>query len=642
MLKEVNKEEKQRLEENLSNSLFIYTTLTNEQTEKQIKNQMLEQMPIEQKQQLEKLSVLEIVKNMPEEQSNMFLEEVLKKKNETQDMMVEQLSIMGIRELYKDSNVNTEKIQSDYILSLGIQMLGIALLSMGSAITILFLSARVAATFGKSLREKVFTKVMKFSNKELTEFSTASLITRNTNDIQQIQQLMTILFRVVIYAPVLGIGGFIKVLTQTNNQMGWIIGVAILGIITVIFTLFIILMPSFKKLQSLIDKLNLVSREILTGLPVIRAFNKEKTEEKRFNNASNDLKKVNVLVNKGMSTMMPLLMLIMNVIMILIVWVGAKNIEQGSMQVGDMMAFIQYTTQIVMAFLMISMVSIMLPRASVSAKRINEILDTDILVKDKEKTVAIDKSKKGLVEFKNVSFKYPDADAEVLSDITFTAKPGETTAIIGSTGSGKSTVIKLIPRFYDVTGGNLYVNGIDVKDVKQKDLREIIGYVPQKGVLFSGTIKSNIKFSDEKMSNEQMKNVAKISQATEFIEQKEEKYDSEIAQGGSNVSGGQKQRLSIARAVAKDAQILIFDDSFSALDYKTDVTLRQALKSSTKDATVIIIAQRVGTILDADIIHVLDEGKIIASGTHKELLKTCEAYYEIASTQLSKEELANE
>ena len=442
-----------------------------------------------------------------------------------------------------------------------------------------------------------------------------------------------------MYAPIIGIGGFVKVLTTSDNSMAWIIGVAIFAILVVVATLFAVAMPKFKKLQDLIDKLNQVSREILTGLPVIRAFNKEKKEEKRFDNSNTLLMKANIFVNRAMSMMMPLLMFIMSSITVLIVWVGAHNVDSGTMQVGDMMAFIQYTMQIVMAFLMISMISIMLPRASVSARRINEVIDTEPSIKDKEETKPFNPEKKGLVEFKNVSFRYPDADTEILEDINFTAEPGKTTALIGSTGSGKSTVVNLIPRFYDVTEGELLVDGVNVKDVSQKDLRDIIGFVPQKGILFSGTIESNIKYADDNMSDEQMVKAAQIAQAEEFINTKPEKYQDPIAQGGSNVSGGQKQRLSIARAIAKDPEIFIFDDSFSALDFKTDSNLREALAEKTENKTVIIVAQRISTILNADKIIVLEEGKIVGEGTHEELLKNNETYRQIALSQLSEEEL---
>ena len=555
------------------------------------------------------------------------------------DSIKEQAAVSSVKQIYINAGINTDDIQNNYILKTGLQMLGIALITMVCAVTIMLLSSRVAAKLGKTLREKVFKKVMTFSNAELNQFSTASLITRSTNDVQQIQMLITILFRVVVYAPIIGIGGFLRVLTTTDNSMAWIIGIAILAILLIVGTLFAIAMPKFKKLQDLIDKLNEVSREILTGLPVIRAFNKEKKEEARFDVANKDLMKTNLFVNKAMSMMMPLLMFIMNSIMILIVWVGGHNVDQGVMQVGDMMAFIQYTMQIVMAFLMISMISIMLPRAAVSARRINEVIEAKPSITDKKETKKFNPDKKGLVEFKNVSFRYPDADTEILEDINFTAEPGKTTAIIGSTGSGKSTVVNLIPRFYDVTGGELYIDGVNVKDVSQKDLRDIIGFVPQKGVLFSGTIESNIKYADETMSDERMVEAAEIAQATEFIEGKENKYQDPIAQGGGNVSGGQKQRLSIARAIAKDPEIFVFDDSFSALDFKTDSALREALATRTKNKTVIIVAQRISTILNADKIIVLEEGKMVGMGTHEELMKHNETYRQIALSQLSEEEL---
>ena len=447
------------------------------------------------------------------------------------------------------------------------------------------------------------------------------------------------LFRVIVYAPIIGIGGFVKVLTNSDSQMAWIIGVAILAILFVVGTLFIIVMPKFKIVQKLIDKLNQVAREIITGLPVIRAFHKEEKEEARFEIANSNLMKTNIFVDRAMSMMMPLLMFIMNSIMILIVWVGGHSVEDGLMQVGDMMAFIQYTMQIVMAFLMISMISIMLPRASVSARRINEVVETKPSIQDSKQVKSFDETKKGLVEFKNVSFRYPDADTEILSDINFTAKPGETTAIIGSTGSGKSTIVNLLPRFYDVTGGELLIDGINVKEVSQKELRNIIGLVPQKGVLFSGTIESNIKYADEQMKDEQMEEACRIAQAIDFIEEKDKKYQEPIAQGGSNVSGGQKQRLSIARAIAKDPEIYIFDDSFSALDFKTDSKLREALSKKTKNKTVIIVAQRISTIMNAEKIVVLEEGKVVGIGTHQELMKNNETYKQIALSQLSEEEL---
>ena len=642
VLNEIDEEKEQELSKIMATPLMEFISVTNEQTQNQIKEKMTSNMPEQQKSYVQNQELMSLIAQMPEEQREQMLGEFTKQVEQMSDSIKEQAAVSSVKQLYKNIGVDTDKLQNNYILLSGLQMLGIALISMISAVLIMLLSSRVAAKLGKTLRDKVFKKVIHFSNKELSEFSTASLITRSTNDIQQIQQLITMLFRVVVYAPIIGIGGFIKVLTNSDNQMAWIIGVAILAILIIVGTLFIIVMPKFKKLQDLIDKLNQVSREILTGLPVIRAFHKEKKEEGRFDDANKDLMKSNIFVNKAMSMMMPLLMLIMNCIMILIVWVGGHNVDQGVMQVGDMMAFIQYTMQIVMAFLMISMISIMLPRAAVSARRINEVVETTPSIKDIETPKKFDTSKKGLVEFKNVSFRYPDADTEILSDINFTAKPGETTAIIGSTGSGKSTIVNLIPRFYDVTGGELVIDGVNIKEVSQKELRDIIGFVPQKGILFSGTIESNIKYADENMSDENMKLAAEIAQATEFIEGKDRKYQEPISQGGSNVSGGQKQRLSIARAIAKDPEIFVFDDSFSALDFKTDSKLREALTQKTKNKTVIIVAQRISTIMNAEKIVVLEEGKVVGIGTHEELLKNNETYRQIALSQLSEKELGEE
>ena len=639
ILNDIKDDKKQELSSILATPLMEMLTIKDEQTASQMKEKILSNMPEQQKIYIQNMSLIEIIRNMPEEQRTQLLEQFSEKIENMADSIKEQAAISSVKEIYKELGVDTDALQNNYIILSGIEMLEVSLVSMVSAVLVMLFSSKVAAKLGKTLREKVFTKVLTFSTEELNKFSTASLITRSTNDIQQIQQLITMLFRVVVYAPIIGIGGFIKVLTNTDNSMAWIIGVAILAILFVVGTLFIIAMPKFKKLQELTDKLNLVSREILTGLQVIRAFNKEKWEENRFDNANKDLTKTNVFVNKAMSMMMPLLMLIMNAITVLIIWQGGHSVDEGLLQVGDMMAFIQYTMQIVMSFLMISMISIMLPRASVSANRINEIVDTIPKIKDKNDTKKFNPNKKGLVEFKNVSFRYPDADAEILEDINFTAKPGETTAIIGSTGSGKSTVVNLIPRFYDVTGGELLIDGVNVKDVSQKDLRDIIGFVPQKGILFSGTIESNIKYSDENMSDKRMIEAAEIAQATEFIDSKENKYKDAIAQGGGNVSGGQKQRLSIARAIAKDPEIFVFDDSFSALDLKTDSKLREALSEKTENKTVIIVAQRISTILNADQIIVLDEGKVVGIGKHEELMKDNETYRQIALSQLSEEEL---
>lgn len=648
-IKDISSVEKGKLNISLINGLLVKQMVSNEESANQIKSSMLENMPNAQKAVMENMSLAEIISAMPEEQKEGLLNTIEAKLPSTidtmianlSDSMLEQAAIQEVKLQYQYLGVNTDNIQNSYILLTGLQMLGIALITMISAVTIMLLSSRVAAKLGKTLREKVFKKVLSFSTEEFNGFSTASLITRTTNDIQQIQMLLTILFRVIVYAPIIAIGGFIRVLFNSDASMAWIIGLAVVCIIIIVLTLMIVALPKFKILQKLVDKLNLVSREILTGSQVIRAFNTEEREEKRFGKANLDLMKTQVFVNRAMTIMMPALMLVMNCITVLIVWVGGHNVNDGLMQVGDVMAFIQYTMQIVMAFLMISMISIMLPRAMVSAGRINEVLETDPKIKDKDKTKEFKEDKKGYVEFKDVSFHYPDADTEVISDITFTAKPGETTALIGSTGSGKSTIVNLIPRFYDVTGGELLVDGINIKDANQKELRKRIGFVPQKGVLFSGTIESNIKYGDENIPDEKMIEAAQIAQAEEFINTKPDKYDEPIAQGGGNVSGGQKQRLSIARAIAIDPEIFVFDDSFSALDLKTDKILREELAKRTKDKTVIIVAQRISTIMNADQIIVLDEGKIVGKGTHEELMKTCETYQQIALSQLSKEELEN-
>lgn len=641
VLNKLNKDQKYNLEEMLKKPLVQVYLMQNDQMQEKIKESLFVNVPEPQKEAMKDMELMDILKTMPEENLEKITSNINEQIDNMQGTIVDQAAISSVKEEYKKLNMDIDKIQNKYIVFAGLQMLGIAFISMASAITIMLFSARVAAKLGNTLRDKVFKKVLSFSTKEFNEFSTASLITRSTNDIQQIQMLITMLFRVVVYAPIIGIGGFIRVLTNSDTSMAWIIGLAILCIIGIVGTLFLLTMPKFKKLQDLVDKLNLVSREILTGLPVIRAFNTEKKEEKRFDGANKNLMKASIFVNRSMSMMMPLLMFIMNSITLLIVWVGGHNVDSGIMQVGDMMAFIQYTMQIVMSFLMISMISIMLPRAAVSAKRINEVIDTTPSIKDKDKTKDFDDDKKGLVEFKDVSFKYPDADSEILEDISFTAEPGKTTAIIGSTGSGKSTVVNLIPRFYDVTGGELLIDGVNIKDVSQRDLRSKIGFVPQKGMLFTGTIRSNIKYGNPSMSDEDMIKAATIAQATEFIESKPKKYDEEISQGGTNVSGGQRQRLSIARAIATDPEIFVFDDSFSALDLKTDSKLRAALKEKTENKTVIIIAQRISTILDADKIIVLEEGKIVGIVKHEELMKNCEIYKQIALSQLSKEELEN-
>lgn len=578
---------------------------------------------------------------MPKEQKKEMLSQIDEQFVNLPDAMLGQGAIKFVKAEYKAIGVDIDSIQMNYIFVTGLKMIGITIISVICSITVGFIAARVAATLGKNLRAMTFKKVMNFSKKEISEFSTASLITRSTNDIQQIQQMMVMMLRMVFFAPFMAIGGIIKALS-TNLSMSWIIGLGVVCVFGIVLVMFTVVMPKFKILQNLVDRLNLVTREILTGLGVIRAFSNEKFEEDRFDVANKDLTKVNMFVNRMMSCMMPAMMLIMNLISILIVWVGAKNIDLGNMQVGDMMAFIQYTMQIVMSFLMISMVSVMMPRAAVSANRIDEVLTTDISIKEVDKVEEFNDNKKGLVEFKNVSFQYPDADEKILHDISFTAKPGQTTAFIGSTGSGKSTLINLIPRFYDVTEGEIKVDGVNIKNASIHDLRERIGYVPQKGVLFSGTIDSNIKYGNKTASKEVVETASRVAQATEFIDSKPDRYETPIAQGGSNVSGGQKQRLSIARAIAKEPEIYIFDDSFSALDFKTDAKLRRALKEETGDATVLIVAQRISTILHAEQIVVLDQGKIVGIGNHKQLLKNCEVYKEIALSQLSKEELENE
>ena len=633
--------EDEQLKRAIMNPVIQYGALSNENVSDKIKESFIANLPEEQRDIFKNADIISIFLKMPEDQLKTVLTKYSDTLTKMPDSIKEQSVTNGIKEIYKSAGINTEKIQKHYLFLTGIKMLIVAFVSMASAVIIMLLSSKVAAKLGRTLREKVFKKVLNFSNKEFRELSTSSLITRTTNDVQQIQQLMAMLFRVLVYAPIIAIGGLFKVF-NTNSSMVWIIGLAVFLILLVVGTLFIIAMPKFKKLQELIDKLNERAREILTGIQVIRAFNKEQREEEKFEVNNNTLMKVNIFVNRAMSMMMPLMMLIMNGVSVLVIWVGGHHIENGTMQVGDMMAFIQYMMQIVISFLVISAMSIMLPRASVSAKRIMEVLEKDPSIKDKKETKKLDESKKGLVEFKNVSFRYPDADTEILEDVNFVAEPGKVTAIIGSTGSGKSTVVNLIPRFYDVTGGELKVDGVNVKDIKQKDLRDIIGFVPQKGILFSGTIESNIKYSSKDISDEAMVEAAQIAQATEFINEKENKYNSEISQGGTNVSGGQKQRISIARALAKNPEILIFDDSFSALDFETDAKLREALSQKVKNKTVIIVAQRISTILNADQIIVLEEGKVVGKGTHKQLLKDNEVYRQIALSQLSEKELGGD
>ena len=576
---------------------------------------------------------------MPKEALDAMTEKISEKVDSMQASIITQAGVSYVKGEYEAIGEDVDAIQMHYIKIAGVRMLGMALITMLCAICVVFLSSRVAASLGHDLRNAVYRKVITFSSKEYHKFSTASLITRCTNDIQQVQQVMTMLFRIVLYAPILGIGGVIRVL-NTDSSMTWILGLAVGLILVVIIVLFQVAMPKFTVLQTLVDKLNLVTREILTGIPVIRAFSREKHEEERFEEANERLTKTNLFVNRCMTFMMPTMMLIMNGVSVLIIYSGAYAVDNGTMQVGNVMAFIQYAMQIIMSFLMITAMSIMLPRANVAALRINDVLKTKVSVTDPENPVLPAEDVKGIVEFDHVSFAYPEAGENVLTDISFKAEKGETIAVIGSTGSGKSTLVNLIPRFYDVTKGRILVDGVDVRDMTQKDVRSRLGYVPQKGILFSGTIDSNIRYGKTDISVEEVKEAAEVAQATEFIDAKPETYDSPISQGGTNVSGGQKQRLSIARAIAKKPEIFIFDDSFSALDFKTDSTLRKALKAHTKDATTIIVAQRISTILNADKIIVLDDGHMAGIGTHKELMKNCEVYRQIAMSQLSEEELA--
>ena len=603
-----------------------------EQIEAQLKENIPAQMVSDD------MTVFDILKMMPEEQRDALIEEMEKQMDDLPDTILEQAAVSYVGTAYDALGMNMDEIQIRYLLVTGGKMVALAFLGLAASVLVGFLASRVGAAPGRDLRGNVFRRVVGFSNNEFDHFSTASLITRSTNDIQQIQLIIVMLLRIVLYAPILAVGGVIQVF-QTNVSMSWIIGLAVVLIGLVILVLFLVAMPKFRSLQTLVDKVNLVMREILTGLPVIRAFSTQKHEEERFDDVNRMLTKTNLFVNRAMTFMMPVMILIMNGVSVLIMWNGAHGIDEGQMQVGDMMAFIQYTMQIIMGFLMLCMLSIMLPRAAVAADRVEEVLSSRTVIHDPEQPKAFSDEEKGLLVFDHVSFKYPGADENVLHDITFTAKPGETTAIIGSTGSGKSTLVNLIPRFYDVSGGSITLDGVDIREVPQHELREKLGYVPQKGLLFSGDIASNIMFGNPDGSESDMVEAAEIAQAAEFIDAKPDGYHSHIAQGGANVSGGQKQRLSIARAVAKHPEVFIFDDSFSALDFKTDVTLRKALKKRTEDSTVLIVAQRISTNLNAEQIIVLDDGKVAGIGTHQELLKNCEVYQQIAASQFSGSEL---
>ena len=629
---DVTKEERDELNSILAIPMMAAGSLEDEEKAAEIKTQM--GLP-------EESDLWQVLEQLPQEQLDAMKDSLTEKIKEMPESIVTQAAVQFVQTEYEAQGIDVDAMQIQYLMTSGLKMLAMALVIMLAAVSVTFLSSRVAAFLGRNLRNGVYRKVISFSGEELNHFSTASLITRSTNDIQQVQLVFAMIFRIVLYAPILGVGGVLKVL-QTDVSMTWILGVAVVAILILVGFLFAVAMPKFKILQYRIDELNLVSREILTGLSVIRAFSREKHEEERFEEVNERLTKTNLFVNRCMTFMMPAMMLIMNGITVLIIYNGSHAVDNGTMQVGNMMAFMQYAMQIIMLFLMITMMSIMLPRASVSAKRINEIMETKVSIESPETAKIPENNKKGEVRFEHVGFAYPGAEEETLTDINFTAQKGETVAFIGSTGSGKSTLVNLIPRFFDVTSGKILVDGVDIREMGLHDLRERIGYVPQKGVLFSGTIDSNIRYGKEDATKEEVNRAAEIAQAQEFIGQKEKGMESEIAQGGTNVSGGQKQRLSIARAIAKNPEIYIFDDSFSALDYKTDVVLRRALKKETKDATTLIVAQRISTILHADKILVLDEGKIVGEGTHKELLKTCEVYQQIAMSQLSKEELEHE
>jgi len=559
------------------------------------------------------------------------------------DLTISQMAKQAISDEYVAIGMDLFDFQFSYIMNAGLMMLGIALIGTLSAVLVGFLSSRIGAKLSRNLREEVFVKVENFSNAEFSKFATSSLITRTTNDVQQIQMVVIMALRIAVYSPIMGIGAAIKIM-NSNVDMIWIIGLVLVLMLGIIAVAFFVVLPKFTIIQQLVDRLNQVMREFLDGMLVIRAFGREKEAEKRFDVANSDITKTNLFVNRAMGGIMPIMNLVMNVVILLIIWIGSQHVDAGTMEIGTMMAFMQYAMQVIMSFLMIAMISIMLPRASVAANRIADVLDTELTIIDPKNPQQFNSDMKGVVEFKNVSFRYPGAEKDVLHNISFKSKPGETTAIIGSTGSGKSTVINLIPRFFDVSEGEILVDGVNVKNVTQHDLRDIIGFTPQKGVLFSGTIESNLKYGKPEATDEEMVTAATIAQASDFIEEKTDKYQSEIAQGGTNVSGGQKQRLSIARAVIKQPEIYIFDDTFSALDFKTDSALRQALRKVTSKtkATVFVVAQRISTILNAEQIIVLDEGQIVGIGTHKQLISSCKVYQEIALSQLSKEELAHE
>ncbi|WP_367357023.1 ABC transporter ATP-binding protein [Mesotoga sp.] len=584
-------------------------------------------------------NVFLLMRLMPEDQRLEMLSQVDAMVEVMGENIVSQSGALVVKEIYEELGMDINKLQNGYVLRTGLLMLLVTLLSALSTIMVAFIASKIAAASARRMRRDVFEKVENFSNSEFARFSTASLITRTTNDITQIQLVIVLIIRMVFYAPIIGVGGIIRAL-EKSTSMSWIIALAVIVMLGLVGIVFAIALPKFKKMQKLIDRLNLVTREHLSGLMVVRAFNTQKFEEERFDSANKDFTRTNLFVNRVMVVMMPAMMFVMNGTMLLIVWVGAHQIEASTMQVGDMMAYIQYAMLIIFAFLMLTMTFIMLPRAAVSGARVSEILEVDPQIKDPKNPKKFGSDFKGTVEFRNVCYRFPGAEKNILNDISFTALPGQTTAIIGSTGSGKSTLLNMIPRFYDVCGGQVLVDGIDIREVRQHELRDKIGYIPQNGVLFSGTIESNLKYANENASEEEIERAAEIAQALEFITAKEEGYNSPISQGGTNVSGGQKQRLSIARALLKRPKILLFDDSFSALDFKTDAALRKRLKQETGDSTMIIVGQRIATIKNADQILVLDEGNLVGIGKHRDLMKSCQIYREIAQSQLSEAELA--
>ena len=635
-LKELDDEEMDQLEDILIKPMLLITSIDSMDPNSKEYQEQFGSLPAG-------MSPYDAIGMMPQDQKDKMFEKIDQQMETMGESTLKIAAGNGVKAEYEKLGCDVDQVQNSYILQTGIKMLGIALIGTACAIGCGFLASKVGSGVSRLLRSDVFKKVESFSNEEFNKFSTASLSTRTTNDITQVQMVVIMFIRIVCFAPMMGIGALIKAFNNTPS-MTWIIGLVLIIIFMVIIVTFIIVMPKFKIVQSLIDKLNLTMRENLSGMLVIRAFGNEEHSEQRFDKANSDLTKVNLFVNRTMVSMMPIMMFIFNIVSLLIVYYGAKQIDLGNIAIGQMMAFMQYAMQIIMSFLMIAMIAIMLPRASVAANRIYEVLSMEVKISDPKNPESFDENKKGLVEFKNVTFKYPGANEAVLENISFTAKPGETTAFIGSTGSGKSTLINLIPRFYEVTDGKIEVDGVDIRNVNQHDLRDKIGLVPQKGLLFSGTIKSNLTYGAPDAADEELEEVIKIAQAKEFIDQKEKRLDDPISQGGTNVSGGQKQRLAIARAIAKKPEIFIFDDSFSALDFKTDAKLRNELNKMIEKtrSTVLIVGQRIASIMSANQIIVLDEGKIVGKGTHDELMKNCKVYQEIAYSQLSKEELGHE